>query len=368
MKQWIECLLESYKRFPDISAYICEQMDENNLIISPLTATFAIEESCNLKCKHCWGTGVNKNVYNPSTELLMLAINKLSKVNILKITITGGEVFLREDIWEIIKQIKKCKMMLTILTNGTLLDESNIEKLAANLNLKTDIVQVSLDGTERIHNIQRNTDIYIKVIKAIRRLRSYDVKIRVHFVATPINVSSMEDTYKVVNDLGVDIFSVVPVYGQGKGLKMSCELDYYKYLEKIYKVKLLSQKGRTLFQYVIPIQIFYYLRDVDLTNRFIKSNFRVSLLKCLSNIAINVNGDFYPYNLIHKDFLLGNIYQQDIPNFNENEVYSKILAGRDLNNTKCMACKFFNYCQGGDLLRTYRKYRTFDMPDPDCLL
>lgn len=347
----------------DIINAIISRIDESNLISSPLLAAFAIENRCNLSCRHCWSSLTENQKL--STEQIISVIERLHRARILQISLSGGEIFLRNDIWEIISEVKKRNIMLILLTNGTLLNEKNAKMLANHLNLKTDMVQISLDGTEKFHNIQRNASIYKKVIKTIKDLVNLGVKVRVHFVATHINLYNMIETYRVVEHLGIDIFSVVPVYAKGKGQMLVDQLNYFDYLQEIYKLKQLNMNGkRPSFEYVIPVQIFSYLhKKVNFNN--ISS--QIFLPEFLTQITINIDGNYYPGNLSFSDFRIGNILDEDIPNFQNNKVYQKILTGRNLSQTKCAKCCYLAYCRGGDLYRTYKKFGDIHQPDPDCL-
>ena len=84
-----------------------------------------------------------------------------------KIYITGGEPFIRHDFTEIIDYITKdLKIPLSIVTNGTLINDDIIN------NLDNSLVELnfSLDGTEDVHNKIRNADIFKISISNLKKI------------------------------------------------------------------------------------------------------------------------------------------------------------------------------------------------------
>lgn len=290
----IEELLKQNQKIEDIHSIIYHKFNENNFIKSPLTATLSIENKCNLNCKHCWDKMLNiskKKIQTPNFEMIKMALDKLKKEQILHLVLTGGEIFLRKDIWEILKYIKKQKFFLTVLTNGTLLKTIEIQRLLAIIDKRTDIVQISLDGLENSHNIQRGANVFSNVIETIKRLSDEGLKVRVHFVATPININDIKETYIFLNSMKIYEFSLSSVYGKNRGVTLEKNFDYFKYLKSIYEVKKLSETygNVTKFEYTIPVQCFKFFTYGRSYNQ--SNNKKVFLKQYYSNIRINVFGD-----------------------------------------------------------------------------
>lgn len=87
------------------------------------TVYFHVTQRCNLNCTYCY----NKKNLNLSKELdtknIIKILNKLKKINVEVVNFTGGEPLLRNDIEEILKEAKKLKFNVCLLTNGTLLNK-----------------------------------------------------------------------------------------------------------------------------------------------------------------------------------------------------------------------------------------------------
>ncbi|HDK41261.1 MAG TPA: radical SAM protein, partial [Nitrospirae bacterium] len=86
--------------------------------------------ACNLRCKHCLVSAGRELKGELTTDELKKLVDDAVKLGVKRFYITGGEPFIKDDIFEIIKYItKKKKRELIILTNATLFDNKNIKAL-----------------------------------------------------------------------------------------------------------------------------------------------------------------------------------------------------------------------------------------------
>ena len=119
----------------------------------PYKLIYAVTYKCNSRCTNC-------SIWKRESrdELTLDEIDRFFSANpyFLWIDITGGEIFLRDDIVDIFKIIsKRCKRLHTLHfpTNGLLTDKI-IEKTKEikKLGLNKLIVSVSIDGSPEIHD------------------------------------------------------------------------------------------------------------------------------------------------------------------------------------------------------------------------
>lgn len=104
----------------------------------------AIGYSCNLKCEHCFATALKKESTRKITpheykEIVVQAM-KLGAVNF---SFQGGEPTLYKDLIEFIKNTFPNRNLISVTTNGTLLDK---EKIIALKKAGVDILTISLDS------------------------------------------------------------------------------------------------------------------------------------------------------------------------------------------------------------------------------
>ncbi len=95
----------------------------------PLAGSFEITFKCNLRCVHCYipdysGAG------EMSTGEIRRILSEIADEGCLWLLLTGGEVLSRRDFPEIYLDAKRLGFLITLFTNGTLLDERIADLLA----------------------------------------------------------------------------------------------------------------------------------------------------------------------------------------------------------------------------------------------
>ncbi len=203
-----------------------------------------ITEQCNSRCKICsiWSEG--KKTRN---ELSIEDIKEILESNAAKsvkcVDLSGGEPFLRKDLVDIIKLIKKYlpNSKISISTNG--MDTSKILSDLEKISEICDIdLRISLDGLEETHNIQRGSNqAFNKTMNTIKEInKKYKYQhLTFLFVATPINYKDMLNTRKLVKSINTNYTFLATIghevsnyktYQQKKG-----EIDYkerFKFSDK----------------------------------------------------------------------------------------------------------------------------------------
>lgn len=114
----------------------------------PIMAKFELLYQCNLKCIHCaniterWKEDGGEDTGGIlKTEEVKHIIDQLYDIGTMLISFTGGEIFARKDIWEIIRYAHGKNFLIELLTNGTLMTEADVEILK---NYRVTSVQISI--------------------------------------------------------------------------------------------------------------------------------------------------------------------------------------------------------------------------------
>lgn len=97
----------------------------------PYGATIELLPNCNFKCVHCY---LSSHRFEPaaalSTEEIKLILKKLKDVGVFNIYLSGGEPLLRKDFIEIYIYAKKLGFLISIFTNGYLINDELLEIFA----------------------------------------------------------------------------------------------------------------------------------------------------------------------------------------------------------------------------------------------
>ena len=226
-------------------------------------AQWDINNECNLNCKHCRVSEKNDN------EKLSLrdAKNLLAEFwynGITMLNLSGGEPFLRSDIFEILDYAKNFEDIV-ITTNGTLLNEEKCKKLASYENIK---LSISLDGLEETHDkFRRTKGAFKKVIDILPILNKYNIKYAIKYTLSKETAKDANELLKLVANLGATEFNVRRVIVAGNASKdMVLANEEYKKVIKdlIQNCRKLNVKFRTGDPLLIPI--FSEVWGIDIKN------------------------------------------------------------------------------------------------------
>lgn len=145
---------------------------------------FEITPKCNFNCVHCYLHDhhcSNELSYNEIIEIMDILYEK----EVLFLTLTGGEVFTREDFLDIYLYAKKKGFIVEIYTNGFLINDRIISSLKKYPPL---LVDISLYGSceETYKKVTGVSGAFDKIIHNIRAL--LDAGIRVSIKAPLLNL------------------------------------------------------------------------------------------------------------------------------------------------------------------------------------
>ena len=173
---------------------------------------------CNLTCKHCYSISADTNFPGElSAEQVYAVMDDLKAFRVPVLILSGGEPLLRPDIYDIAKRAKGKGFYVGLSSNGTLIDENNIDKIAE---CDFNYVGVSLDGLGATHDRFRRLDgAFEASLKGIRLCRDLGLKIGVRFTMTQDNAHDLPGLLKLVEDEGIDRFYFSHLNYAGRGNK-----------------------------------------------------------------------------------------------------------------------------------------------------
>lgn len=133
-----------------------------------ISAKFKISARCNLRCIACsyWK---GKEPERVTTELALETLDRMRALGCEKVHFSGGEIFLRPDVFEILEHAVALGIRVNLTTNGTLLDREKAERLARS-GVKS--VALSIDGADaKTHDgIRGVKGAWKKTLKGLERL------------------------------------------------------------------------------------------------------------------------------------------------------------------------------------------------------
>ena len=193
--------------------YLTEEAEENHLYRNryldfidsrdkdEIQIFFVTNYSCNFACSYCYQDQYNNPRYELSNEIIdsfFSYINRKFSERKKYITVFGGEPLLNSPkqkalISRIIEKSNESGLEISFVTNGYFLEEY-IEILA---NGKIREVQVTLDGTELIHNERRflkgGEGTFNKIVRGIDAALEKSININLRMVVDKANISNLPD-------------------------------------------------------------------------------------------------------------------------------------------------------------------------------
>lgn len=152
-------------------------------IRTPLCVDLIVTYRCNSKCRYC--TNHLKNVPEMSTKEIFRLVDSADKAGCAHIDICGGEPLLRKDIGRIIDYIHNKGIFVSMATNGYLLPQM-IDTVK-----NVDLVTISLDGPEEVHEKNRGKGTHEKVMKAIDTALAHKMNLMTITVLSDKNINEL---------------------------------------------------------------------------------------------------------------------------------------------------------------------------------
>ena len=170
---------------------------------------------CNLECIHCRRLDVSKELMQDdlTTQEAFGFIDSLSECAKPILVLSGGEPLFRPDIFDITRYAVKRGLMVSLATNGTLIDNV-IAKEIVESGIKR--VAISIDGAdEKTHDdFRKQPGSLKKAIDGFKRLKNLGMSMQINCTVTRHNRHQCEELYNMALSLGADaihIFMLVPV-------------------------------------------------------------------------------------------------------------------------------------------------------------
>jgi len=285
--------------------------------------------------------------------------------------VKSGEPFIREDLLDIVRYIKKKRMFLGIHTNATLLNTKIIKELKAVLS-EVDVIQVSIDGST--YEINRKMRMVSKaqhdlILNNCGLLVEKGINVKVNATITNHNVHDMVNIYSLLVDIGVNEISFSSVFLMRNSMHYTFMPEAEEILNAFVKVLIKSEeKGHPIPIVQDPIAVPY--GDSNLISIY-KSIPDLASFYCpagISAIEVDEKGNVFPCPFLrNENFLAGNLLKTTLPQLwkkkNTWDIFRNKQTSTDLD---CPDCHFSSICKGGCAAQSFELFNNTDCADPRC--
>jgi radical SAM protein with 4Fe4S-binding SPASM domain len=157
---------------------------------APMEVSIEVTRRCPLECLHCYNnlpmSDHAARVQELTFEEHCRLLDELVDVGCLWVLYTGGEIFARKDFLEIYTEAKKRGFLITLFTNGTLINERIADHLAQ---YRPFAIEITLYGATRA-TYEAMTQIpgsYDRCMRGIRLLLERKLPLKLKTVPTTLN-------------------------------------------------------------------------------------------------------------------------------------------------------------------------------------
>ncbi|MDD5128153.1 MAG: radical SAM protein [Candidatus Omnitrophica bacterium] len=181
-------------------------------LVSPDVIQIPMTNLCNLRCRMC---SISENGNRElSKETIIDILDQASAMGIKEAVLTGGEPFLRKDIFDILKHCRLRSMRWVITTNGTLIDRDLAQRLSDS---GGGHLHFSLEGLEKTNdffrgdgNFKKTTEA-IKIINSLRNKGAFSLSVGIACTVMKQNLDNLLGLLEYSDSINVDVVNFQPM-------------------------------------------------------------------------------------------------------------------------------------------------------------
>jgi len=167
----------------------------------PLNVQLDLTYRCNERCVHCYLDHHDHG--EMTTAEIKHLLQDMADAGVFILTLSGGEIFVRKDIFEIIEHARRLMFCVRLKTNATLIGEQEATRLR---DLAIESIQVSIyshraDVHDAITLLPGSLE---RSLKAIRFLKAHGLKVIIANVLMTHNAGDYAKVRRLAADLGVE--------------------------------------------------------------------------------------------------------------------------------------------------------------------
>ena len=163
-------------------------------------AVWEITLACSFSCKYCGSKGGRAREDELTTEEALSVAEQLAELGCRRVSLIGGEVFMRRDWKEIAGRMNALGIRVNIITNGFLFAEKVIADLK---DVNVESVSVSLDGPKEVHDRYRQGGSYDRAVRAISVLHGAGIPVSVISTLNAENAPLLPELYETLRGSGI---------------------------------------------------------------------------------------------------------------------------------------------------------------------
>ncbi len=322
---------------------------------APLTINWAINNSCNFACSHCYSR--NDPEAELPLELLYASLEKVARAGVFSVNLGGGEPLLHPHLLEVAAFASGLGLRVSMNSNGWLIDR---DKALALKQAGFSKVGISIDShLADVHDLFRGVAAsHERALAALGHLKAAGIATSISTVICRINNGTVGELVAMAKAHGVGQLNFHNFKCSGLGLANKDDLDLSPDEWKAFYCEAISAKQREReLDVSLDDPIIALLGERDSAS-LVKGSVCGKL-----SLNIKANGDITPCGFI--PIVIGNIVDDDLKRvWKDSAVLEKMRHKEPAG--KCSGCSKYAECLGGCTARALALTGDMNNPDPHC--
>lgn len=198
----------------------------------PINGSLELLPLCNMNCDMCYirlsrAEMEKRGRLHSADEWISLG-KQMQQSGVLFLLLTGGEPLLFPDFRRLYTELRQMGMILTINTNGTLLDEDWADFFGKQKPRRINITLYGADD-KAYETLCHYPGGYGKAVRAIRLLKEREVDVKINGSVTKDNLMDMDTIYQIGRELDVpvhmDTYMLPGIHEAGKPIEQQSRLS-----------------------------------------------------------------------------------------------------------------------------------------------
>lgn len=333
---------------------------------------------CNLACKHCYTSSGDADYPNElTTEQVFSVMQDMYDFGVRVLILSGGEPLLRPDIFDISKKAKQMGFYVGLSSNGTKINQQNIDKIEQ---IGFNYVGISLDGLGKTHDaFRRKAGAFDEALNGIRLCLSRNIKVGVRYC---LNQDTQNDFARILDFVvqeKIDKFYLSHLNYSGRGYS-------FRKIDSLHKTTRSSILQLFEFAWSNPqVEVVTGNNDADAVFflHWLEQKFP-ELVPIIRPHLVGWGGNSTGVNIanidnegnVHPDsfwwsYNLGSVKERKFSEIWSDRTDPLIDAMRQSPRQikgSCSQCQNFDICNGNTRIRAYQLTKDFLQEDPGCYL
>jgi radical SAM protein with 4Fe4S-binding SPASM domain len=329
------------------------------------TLYFEATRNCNLLCRYCSTKSNTKSKFDdiPAGKIIDRIFHPAWELGTRMIDFSGGEFLLRKDAFQLLKEAHDIGFKISIVTNGTTVNQKVIDKLRDVLG-ENILISLGINSFDAENAETRDFD-YKKTLSLISLLEKNNITINLCVTIGKFNADHFADTIKQIDDLKIP-YNRIPFSPRNTSCK-ELMFDKETMMKKIHPVLLKYFRGYVSYvPFFLDPAVYLEKTGQEIKMSIVPTNPSVGCWVG-SFYGISPEGEVAPCPLLLDHVSGGNVLKTNLKDILfQSDLFTKVVKRKEIKG-KCGPCKY-NYTCGGCRVMAYYQSGDIMAEDPTCFI